>query len=79
MTRKKVNAYLWLNNSPIPQEICDREPDLNDYGFYRKLSNGKLEFVGFCEPLAKEFFAMYKTDLERLLNDKEESSKPRDN
>ena len=79
VTRKKVNAYLWLNNSPIPQEICEREPDLKDYGLYRKLNGGGFEFVSFCEVKARDFFSMYKTDFERLLNGKQESegSKPR--
>jgi hypothetical protein len=68
---------LWLNNSPIPSEICKREPELKDYGFYRKLNDGNFEFVGFCEPKASEFFSMYKTDFERLMNGKEESSRTR--
>jgi hypothetical protein len=69
ISRRKLNTYLWLNNSPIPKELCEREPDLKDYGFYRELNNGKYEFVTFCDPLAKEFFAIYKKDLETILND----------
>jgi hypothetical protein len=75
ISRKKIRAYIWLNNSPIPQEICAREPSLFDYGVYRKLNDGKLEFVSFCESKAKEFLSMHKSDFERILNENTDSEK----
>jgi hypothetical protein len=71
VTRKKINTYLWLNNAPIPSEICEREPSLKDYGLFRKLRSGQIEFLGFCEEKTGEFFSMHKDDFERIMNGKE--------
>jgi hypothetical protein len=68
VTRERINAYLWLNNTPIPQEICDREPLLKDYGLYRRLENGKFEFISFCESKVNQFYSMHKDDLARIIN-----------
>jgi hypothetical protein len=68
VTRERVNAYLWLNNTPIPQEICDREPLLKDYGLFRRLNNGGFEFISFCESKVNQFYSMNKDDLARILN-----------
>lgn len=67
VTRAEVEATLWLNNSPIPAEICAREPALRKYGFYRKLDSGQMEFVSFCKLEARKWIAIYDADLQRLL------------
>jgi hypothetical protein len=69
VTAKRVKAFLWLNNSAIPSDVCTREPSLYDYGFYRKLNNGKLEFVSFCDKQANEFLAIHKTDFNNLMDE----------
>lgn len=69
MTASRIKAHIWLNNAAIPAEICAREPSLKDYGFYRILNSGELEFVSFCDSKAREFFAMYKTDYNKLMNE----------
>jgi hypothetical protein len=74
VTRERVNAYLWLNNTPIPQELCDREPLLKDYGLYRKLNTGGFEFISFCETKVNQFYSMHKDDLARILNGNKKSS-----
>lgn len=74
VSKKKLKAYLWLNNAPIPKEICDREPVLKDYGLYRRLNNGSFEFVSFCELKSKEFLSMYRDDLENLLHEQQQQS-----
>lgn len=56
---------MWLNNSPIPAAICQQ--GAKDYGFYRRIEGGKLEFVSFCSTKAKDWVAIHKEDLERLL------------
>jgi hypothetical protein len=72
VTRNRINAYLWLNNSPVPQEICDREPTLKDYGIYRRLNDGNFEFISICNIKMKNFLAMHKDDLSRILNETQE-------
>jgi hypothetical protein len=68
VSRKEIRAAIWLNNGPIPKEICEREPEVAWYGFYRRLNNGKLEFVSFCNPDSKEWLAMHKDDFAELIN-----------
>ena len=73
ITRSEIEATVWLNNSPLPNEICRANPELTRYGFYRRLNDGRFEFVSFCRPNAKEWIAIHKDDLERLLNKLRES------
>jgi hypothetical protein len=68
VTRERVNAYLWLNNTPVPPEICEREPLLKDYGIFRRLNTGGFEFISFCDPKVNQFYSMNKDDLARILN-----------
>lgn len=68
-TRAEVDATLWLNNGPIPIEICQREPALKDRGFYRRLNNGKLEFISWCSPKAREMTAVPTKELQAILDE----------
>ena len=77
ISKPKIKAKLWINNFPVPSEVCQREPSLLDYGFYRKLSDGRLEFLSVCDKRIKDFFEMHKDDLARLLNEREESDSER--
>lgn len=67
-TRAEIDAVIWLNNSPIPADVCAREPSLNDYGFYRRLNDGTFEFISFCHPDAHLWVAMHKDDFIKLLD-----------
>lgn len=68
MSRKQIRAAIWLNNAPIPQELCEREPEIAFYGFYRRINTGEIEFVSFCNPEAADWLAMHKDDFADLLN-----------
>jgi hypothetical protein len=68
ISKEEIEATLWKNNSPIPQEYCDQIPQLQHYGFYRILNNGKLEFMSFCNPLARRWFAIYDEDMKKILD-----------
>lgn len=68
LSRREIQAAIWLNNTPIPKEICEQVEDLKLYGFYRRLDSGKLEFMSFCNKEARNFIGMHKDDFERLLN-----------
>lgn len=67
VTRGEIEAAVWLNNG-VPQDVCDREPVLKDHGFYRRLNDGKLEFISFCDPTATDWLSMHKTDYARILD-----------
>lgn len=46
-TRKEVEGEVWLQ-SGIPAELCAKEPLLWKQGIYRKLDDGKYEFISYC-------------------------------
>ncbi len=69
LSRKEIQASIWLNNAPIPVELCEEKPELKQYGFYRRLNDGKLEFISFCDPSAHKWLAMYETDFNRILDE----------
>jgi len=50
----------------MPSDLC--QAGGKDYGFYRRLAGGKLEFVSFCSPKAKDWVSIHKDDLKRLLD-----------
>lgn len=66
-SRPEIEAYVWLNNG-LPPELCAKHPELRDYGFYRRLNDGKVEFIAFCDPLSVHWLAVYDRDYQRLLD-----------
>jgi len=48
-------------------ELCKELPELNQYGFYRKLNNGKLEFITFCKPEARKYISIHGDKFNQLL------------
>jgi hypothetical protein len=67
ITRQEVRAYTWLNNG-LPADLCEREPRLQDHGFYRRLNDGRLEFISFCQPNAKDWIGIHRQDFEDVLD-----------
>lgn len=39
--------------------MCQKNPDLKNYGFYRLLDTGDYEFVSFCDSKSAQFFGFY--------------------
>lgn len=58
---------VWLNNG-MPQGVCEREPSLRDYGFYRRLNDGGYDFISFCDDRAKDWLAVHKDDFNRMMD-----------
>jgi hypothetical protein len=69
VSRKQINAAIWKVNTPIPSELCARESSLKDYGFYRKLNDGRLEFVSFCKEESRHFLSITEKDFENIMNE----------
>lgn len=69
LSRKKIEAAVWATNAPFPAELCAREPEVSQYGFFRRLNDGRLEFVSFCSPEASLYVTMYSDDFERIMNE----------
>jgi hypothetical protein len=68
LSREQVDAKVWLNNAPLPAELCAKLPELKEYGFYRKLNDGTIEFMSFCDPRAADWLSMYKTDYGKIMD-----------
>lgn len=66
LTRKEIEATIWLNNAPIPASLC--KDGVEKRGFYRRLDSGKIEFVSFCSPEAKHWLSIHKDDLQKILD-----------
>jgi hypothetical protein len=66
-SRQEIEAAAWLNNG-LPEELCKKEPELQNYGFYRRLNNGKFDFISFCNPESKRWISFFDQDLKKLLN-----------
>lgn len=72
VTREEIDAAIWKNNfndeKGSMKELCLTYPEIKDYGFYRKLNDGSLEFVSICNPIARQFLSMHNDDFVRLMN-----------
>ena len=68
VSRARINSALWFGLA-IPDDICESTPDIKSYGIYRKLNDGRFEFVSICSDEFEEFFAIHKDDLEKILNE----------
>ena len=68
VTREKIEATIWLTNAPLPLEYCDQIPELRQYGFYRKLDTGKIEFVSFCKKESRDFVTMPRSEFDKILD-----------
>lgn len=72
ISREEVEAVIWLNNfndeSNSMAGVCERNPEIKQYGFYRKLNSGKLEFVSICNQTAINYLGVQKDDFNRLLD-----------
>jgi len=67
VTREQVDAAVWLNNG-LPSDLCDKEPRLKDYGFYRKLDAGGYEFKPFCDADAKDWVSVQRDQYNNVMD-----------
>jgi hypothetical protein len=79
ITRQQIRAFAWENNG-LPEDLCgpskeeSPHPHLWDYGFYRRLNNGKLQFVPYCKrdeegkPFVSQYFSFHSDDVNRMLD-----------
>lgn len=71
--REQLEAALWLNNGMDaalcgPSKEDSPHPELWDYGFYRKLNSGKIEFIAYCSPIARKWISIYKRDFNLVMD-----------
>jgi hypothetical protein len=68
VTREQVNAVVWKNNFPLPKELCDQIPELNQRGFYRKLNDRTMEGISICKKEARNMVTATEVDFNELMD-----------
>jgi hypothetical protein len=69
VTKKQIEAATWLNNyHVIPDELCYPEGPLYEVGFFRRLNDGKFQFVSICSPTAGKMMSVTPEDYKKLLD-----------
>ncbi len=68
ISREQVEMSLFLNNGMDADLCAEPASPVWNHGFYRKLNDGTLEFISFCDPRAKDWVAIHKDDLKKLLD-----------
>lgn len=68
LSRKEVEAAIWLTNFPLPADVCAKDPAISRYGFYRRLNDGRLEFFSICNPATDKWVGIYGPQLTDLLD-----------
>lgn len=69
LTKEKIDAVLWNNTIAIPKELCDQNPELKKHGIYRKLNDGKYEFVSWCNENINLYLSVLGDDLNKLIDE----------
>ena len=85
VTRQQVESEIYMNDG-LPLELCERVPELRQYGIYRvvkcvdsrpECSHGEEfydELLPYCSLRIKEFLSADRVQVEKWLN---EISKPK--
>lgn len=69
VTRKQIEAATWLNNyNAIPDELCYPGAELYRIGFFRRLDDGKFQFISICSDTAAKMLSATPEDYKKLLD-----------
>jgi hypothetical protein len=67
VTRADIEAEAWLN-SGLPSDICSLNPELREFGLYRKLDDGRYEVIPYCAPQSRDYTAFRSDKLKEFLD-----------
>lgn len=70
--RSQVEAEIW-SQTGLPKELCERVPELRQYGLFRVLDGERYEFQGYCVN-AHMYKAMHQDKLNEFLKELEPKS-----
>lgn len=69
MTKKQIEAATWINNAhAIPDYLCHPGADLYRIGFFRRLDDGKFQFISICSGQAAKMLSATEEDYKKLLD-----------
>jgi hypothetical protein len=67
ISRKQVVAETWLN-SGLPADVCEKYPEIKEYGIYRKLDSGQYEFLSYCKNESQNYISIQGDKFRRILD-----------
>jgi hypothetical protein len=67
VTKAQVDAVIYLNNTNAIADLCTKDQDVHNFGFYRKLNSGQFEFISFCDSASNTMLSMTKDDYEKIM------------
>jgi len=69
VARKEIEAATWLNNfNAISDEHCLPGGALYQIGFFRRLNDGKFQFISACSATGERMLSMTAEDYKKLLD-----------
>lgn len=69
VTRKQIETATWLNNfNAIPDEACYPGKALYRVGFFRRLDDGKFQFVSICSDTGNKMLSATAEDYKKLID-----------
>lgn len=72
LSQTKIDVAIWTNNFAIPKHICDENPELNLFGFSRKVTidgHEKIELISICQKEAGQFLEMTQADFKKIMDE----------
>jgi hypothetical protein len=69
VTRKQIEAATWVNNfNSLSPELCYPAGPLYRVGFFRRLDDGKFQFVSACSPTGAKMLSVTAEDYKKILD-----------
>ena len=66
VSEQSVRGKLYLNDG-LPKELCDKYPELKEFGAYRIVSDTEEELLPYCSERIKNFLSADKVYVEEWL------------
>jgi hypothetical protein len=69
VTKKQIEAATWLNNFHVLEpELCYPNGPLYEVGFFRRLDDGRFQFIPICTPTGAKMLSVTPEDYKKLLD-----------
>ena len=68
VSQQEVRGRLYQMDR-IPVDLCDRYPELKEYGIYRVISDTEEELLPFCSERIKQFLAADRVYVEAWIKE----------
>lgn len=66
VSEKEIRGQLYINEG-IPKELCDKYPEIKEFGVYRVISETEEELLPYCSNRIKKFLSADRVYVEEWL------------